>query len=270
MDVARVARIVDAQATQRKMIEDRVLQTVLNIVSGFDGWYSPEQIAQMTAHVVAYIEAGQVQVGALTNAYLSQVAREITGQPHSSAAPLVDPTTVRNATAHADAYERLTAQYRYLVSTGMDPTVALAAVQTRAKTMVTSDVALHVRRQARGWMHYHNWRMFRRVVRPERSFGGVCGLCLVASDRLYYRGDLMPIHDNCHCEPILVTRRSDPGSILNRDTLDEIYDDAGSTYANDLIDVKYRIEEHGELGPILVDDRHHFRDAREALALTTH
>lgn len=269
-DIDRITAIVDASTTVQAQIHDRVLQTVLQLVGQFNGWYSDQEIATLTRHIVAQVEAGQLQMASLTNAYLSRVAAELTGRTYAPA-PLIDPSTLRHGVAHQDVYTRLAGHYRYLVSIGKDPTTALAAVQTRAKTITHMDLRLSVAYENRGWMNYHNWKMFRRIVRPERSRTGTCGLCLVASDRLYYRGDLLPLHDNCFCNVMPVTRKTDPGSILNRDSLDEIYSDADySTYAEDLMKVKYRVEQHGELGPILVDDRHSFRDATEALALTTH
>lgn len=40
---------------------------------------------------------------------------------------------------------------------------------------------------------------YRRVIHPELSRGGTCGMCIAASDRLYKIGTLMPIH--AHCVP---------------------------------------------------------------------
>lgn len=68
---------------------------------------------------------------------------------------------------------------------------------------------------------------YRRVVHPELSKGGSCGLCLVASTRMYSRPDLKPVHDRCHCEVLPVTREHDPGDSLNRIDLGDLYDAAG-------------------------------------------
>lgn len=269
-ELARITRILDARTAQRTQIQDRVMRAVLELVGSFDRWYSSADIRALTERITAYVEAGQVQIGNLTNSYLSQVAFELTGKGYTPA-PLINPGSLRAGVTHEDVYARLAAQYRYLITLGFTDIDALAAVQTRARNLTHMDMLLSVTHQSRGWQDYHRWRMFRRVIRPEASRTGVCGLCLVASDRLYYRGDLLPIHGNCFCDVIPVTRENDPGSILNRDTLDELYADAGfSTYADDLRKTKYVIAEHGELGPILVRDGDNFRDARAVLEATTH
>lgn len=40
---------------------------------------------------------------------------------------------------------------------------------------------------------------YRRVLHPELSKTGSCGLCVVAADRWYSTADLLPLHANCHC-----------------------------------------------------------------------
>lgn len=45
---------------------------------------------------------------------------------------------------------------------------------------------------------------WRRVLHPEKSQGGPCLLCTLASTRSYWVDDLQPIHDGCHCEAVPV------------------------------------------------------------------
>lgn len=124
----------------------------------------------------------------------------------------------------------------------------------RAESIVTDELALAHRHQARktgiadsritGW---------RRVLHPELSTStGVCGLCIAASDRTYSRGDLQAIHTGCNCEPVPIVDGRDPGQELNAADLTALYDIAGSTYAADLLRVRVKVAEHGELGPALV------------------
>jgi hypothetical protein len=104
----------------------------------------------------------------------------------------------------------------------------------------------------------------RRIIHPELSKSGFsCGLCVIAADRMYYATDLMPIHDECNCEDAPVTAGFDPGAQLNRADLDRWYEAAGSNTAEDLVNVRVAIHEHGELGPILRRDGQHFRDVDE-------
>ena len=101
---------------------------------------------------------------------------------------------------------------------------------------------------------------YRRVIHPEFSKTGTCGLCIVASSRFYTKAELMPLHDLGKCTISPMTATQDLGLKLNEDDLAKIYDAAGSTYAEDLKKITVQINEHGELGPILTKKGDHFRD----------
>lgn len=97
---------------------------------------------------------------------------------------------------------------------------------------------------------------WRRVIRPELSKHGVCGLCVVAATQWYTRKNLKAMHNLCKCETLPVTKSADPGLRWNaedlRNNLDEIYGAAGgSTYGKKLKRVRVSVREHGELGPVL-------------------
>lgn len=92
---------------------------------------------------------------------------------------------------------------------------------------------------------------FRRIIHPEFSAGGVCGLCVAASDQIYHRETLRPIHIRCKCTSAPVTEQYDPGQPLNAGDLSRLYSDAGgSTSAADLKRTRYTVD-HTELGPVL-------------------
>lgn len=76
---------------------------------------------------------------------------------------------------------------------------------------------------------------------------GACQLCLIASTQRYHSGQLMPIHSHCGCGVAPITEPS--GQIINRDRYERIK--RGS-------DVKLRVREHGELGPVLTNADHSF------------
>ena len=97
---------------------------------------------------------------------------------------------------------------------------------------------------------------WRRVIRPELSMHGTCGLCVVAATQWYAKKDLRAIHHLCKCITLPVTKTADPGLRWNaedlRRNLDEIYGAAGgSTYGKDLKKLRVSVRDHGELGPIL-------------------
>lgn len=93
---------------------------------------------------------------------------------------------------------------------------------------------------------------YRRVIHPERSRGGTCGLCIAAADRIYHVAQLMPIHDGCKCTVAAVTEDYDPADDLNAVDLSQLYKHAGGTSAPHLKRTRYQVDQHGELGPVLV------------------
>ena len=95
---------------------------------------------------------------------------------------------------------------------------------------------------------------YRRVLHPELSRGGSCGLCIAASTQIYHVKKLMPIHTRCHCDVAAVTENDDPADVLNAHDLGQLYQLAkgrGSYDRTALSNVRYKVDEHGELGPVL-------------------
>lgn len=93
---------------------------------------------------------------------------------------------------------------------------------------------------------------YRRVLHPELSKTGSCGLCVVAADRWYSTSNLMPLHANCHCGVAPAGSDYDPGFQLNQKDLKRLYDEAGGTSSSALKQVRVKTITHGELGPVLL------------------
>ncbi|WP_165611120.1 ADP-ribosyltransferase [Mycolicibacterium conceptionense] len=93
---------------------------------------------------------------------------------------------------------------------------------------------------------------YRRIIHPELSRTGTCGMCIAASDRIYTVGKLLPIHDKCKCTIAAVTEDYDPADDLNTVDLAQLYKDAGGTSVAHLKRTRYQVDQHGELGPTLV------------------
>lgn len=124
----------------------------------------------------------------------------------------------------------------------------------RAGSIVGDELLLAERHQGRKAMSDDDRvQAYRRILHPELSgASGICGLCIAASDRVYYVKDLLPLHTGCHCTVLPVVNGRDPGNNLNAADLTALYDVAGSTYARDLLRVRVAVATHGELGPALV------------------
>jgi len=163
---------------------------------------------------------------------------------------------LRDGVTPLDVYQRPAEEYRYWLSTGLAENEALQKSVLRLSTMADTDLTLARRDEARRVFRNtpgDDIIGFRRVIHPEQSEDGTsCGLCVVASTRLYHTDDLLPIHDNCNCDILPVTDKNDPGKELNDLDLQQIYNAAGgSTAAGDLLKTKVSFLDHGELGPII-------------------
>ncbi|RIT32736.1 hypothetical protein D2E76_23285 [Mycobacteroides abscessus] len=107
----------------------------------------------------------------------------------------------------------------------------------------------------------------RRIIHPELSSTGTCGLCIAAADRIYRVTELLPIHNKCKCTYGVITEDFDPADQLNSMDLSQLYDDAGGTSAAHLKRTRYKVDEHGELGPVLVPKKaYEPRDAKKRAA----
>lgn len=180
-------------------------------------------------------------------------------------------------------YRRIAEQYRYqVVVEGVPEEKAAKKAAVRVETLIRTDVVLAVREQYHRNMNLPPGQRqqadgWRRVLHPELSQSGPCGLCVVAATRLYKREQLKEIHDLCVCEVLPVYGRMDPGLTLNDDDLRRVlgplYDAAGGTggdvikngkrHSGALKRVRVVLTEHGELGPVLVNGDQHFRGPAE-------
>ncbi|AXN43460.1 hypothetical protein MM1218R_01512 [Mycobacterium marinum] len=165
-------------------------------------------------------------------------------------------------------FQRPAALFRYLISQG-EPNADAQAVM-RIGTLIDDNLMLAQRlaqqevlakavdlddnRAGRG-RRRAKIIGYRRVIHPELSRGGTCGMCIAASDRIYKVGELMPIHHLCHCTIAAVTEDHDPADDLNAVDLNALYKAAGGTSAAHLKRTRYVVDQHGELGPVLVPKR---------------
>ena len=134
-------------------------------------------------------------------------------------------------------------------------------MEERMERMVNDDIAMAKRDAHRDALANTPARVtgYRRVVHPELAETGVsCGLCIVASTRIYKKSDLMPIHNLCNCEPVEIVDGLDPGDQINaEDNLFDLYSEAGNTSdGRALKEQGYTVFDHPELGPVLRNTKH--------------
>nr|WP_062395493.1 hypothetical protein [Pseudonocardia sp. AL041005-10] len=257
-------RLVSTYTAARRSLTDRTTARARVSWARLDV-YSTPQVEEFARVVAQLSQSAQLQTAQLTEAYLRTTLAMMGAAPSDRAAarPIgrrqVDPLKV---------YQRPPETVRWAQSTGVSPADARDRGGTRLDTMLDTDIALAARDAAHSVLSRSDrvtgWR---RVLRPEMSRSGPCGLCMVAADRIYHRGDLLDMHDGCCCLPMPITAAFDPGAGLNAEDLDRVYSAAGGrTDRAALARVRIATREHGELGPRLVDARHHFRDPDDVAA----
>jgi hypothetical protein len=163
---------------------------------------------------------------------------------------------MREGVTPLDVYQRPAEEFRYFKSTGVSDQEALVKAIERVTTMADTDLALTRRDESRRvFRNTPEVTGYRRIIHPERSQDGTsCGLCVVASTRVYHTDQLMPIHDECNCDVLPIYGDEDPGKDINDsdyDMIRAVYEAAGSNEAGDLLKTKVSFTEHGELGPII-------------------
>lgn len=257
--IADVLRVVQPIQRQAATVTDGYLTRAATIVSG-----RPQRAA------------GAVDIRRLRRAMTEQVADEILagarqvvrvelGGLADEPSRRVEPSPPwgledgREAQDPAEAYGRVADGYRWSVTMlGDDPEKAQRKAAVRIATTAQTDVQLAVRAQYQKTMSAQGAEGWRRILHPELSETGPCGLCVVAADRIYNSEDLLPIHNRCVCEVLPIYAGADPGLTLNGDDLAAVYEAAGGNTREKLRRISVLMTEHGELGPSLVyADQHH-------------
>lgn len=253
-----------AQAAAQQQVLDRTLALLFAAWALISDPRDPDQLRRFAGSAANTLRAAETAVGRLTEAYLRRVFRSL-GVRTPNARLVVIPGSLRFGVPTRDVVLRPAATVRYLRSEDTPRDAADAAGRARLQAIGETQVQLAQREASRQvYERVEAVRGYRRVIRPELSEGGTCGLCVAASDRIYRRGDLMPIHDKCKCITLPIVGAHDPGFRLNELDLKRLYKGAGGTAGAKLKRTRYRVEQHGELGPVLVRQDRAFRTAADA------
>jgi hypothetical protein len=271
-EVAALIALVDAQARAYDRVQETLLATVRRLMGVlFNRWYFQREVDAVARDLRDAVRDAQEIVGDQTEEYLDGifdilgVRKTRAGERMHVRLPArlrkVDPLTEWNRPAREARVQRL--------FNGLDEFDANELALQRAERQARMDLAL-----ARQEAERQRWDVsgdiigFRRILHPELSDTGPCGLCVVAADRIYSKGDLKELHNGCVCTVFPIVKAGDltidPGRTMNEDELQAIYDAAGgSNRRRELQRVRMEVLEHGELGPILVDGRNNNRATRK-------
>lgn len=222
-------------------------------------WYSGDGVQEWASQAAESSRSAQRAVASLTDSYLDRVL-DLDGvsAPHAD----VDVDDLRGVDP-VEVWSRPAEQYRFAASRDKDP---LEAAFARIEALSDGDVRLAERMATKAKLAaVESVIGYRRILHPELSAGGSCGLCVAAADLLYKPADLLPIHPRCQCTVLPVIKgRPDPKS-LNPATYKQVLEisDAHKTSAGappkttraDLGRVRVRVVQHSELGAVLTYER---------------
>lgn len=259
----RLESLVSAHAAQRDSLITQLIKLLLGIWSPFSGWGDDDLMNVAAGQAATYALAATKRMRQIDLAFTKMVFAEY-GIQYDGLDNIED-VYPRSGVSALEVHRRPALQYRYAISQGKTADEARQAAIDRATALAETDVRTAGRDEShRAYQATTNVIGWRRILHPELSRTGPCGLCVVASDRFYKTSDLEELHDKCVCGKLPVVVGADPGTAINRADLDRIYAAAGSTGAEDLKRTRVVVRQNGELGPILTRQGQNFRDANDA------
>ncbi|WP_054686468.1 hypothetical protein [Microbacterium sp. No. 7] len=259
----QVRRVVETYAEQHASLVTSLIRILVGLWVPFRWFGRPDMINARAAQSAVYVDVATEQARLLARAYMVQMLNAIDVEPSPSA---FENMYARSGTPIVEVYKRPARQVEHELRKALESTDATKTITERIEQIVEADLAAAARDEQQRVIDATPAEKvigYRRVIHPELSKTGTCGLCIVASSRFYTRDDLLDLHDRCKCTVAPLTASNDPGLRLNREDLDKLYEAAGSNYAEDLKRISIRTVEHGELGPILVQKGHHYKDVAE-------
>lgn len=247
--------LLDRQSRLRANISSRVEAVLRQTWTGLGSWRG-DDVDRFLEMVVPIIEASQVSMASITEVYLTEVLGDLLDEVPDLPGVSADMTNLRPVPTD-EVYKRPFVETWTGLSQGQGLEAAVATGLDRLLRLAEDDLSLAHRRTA--LMVIDNSDRvtgYRRIIRPELARGGTCGLCASAAQNVYRRRDLLPVHTRCHCEVMPIVRTTsgsikDPGEGVNDADLTSIYGAAGGTGQKDLKEVRVKVADHGELGPVL-------------------
>lgn len=226
--------------------------------------------AQAWVAAAVPITAGaQTATASLVAGYIAVLAQAVTGAASRTAAdPDAVTTEALRGVAATEVYMRPVITARRILSEGRPLSQALRIGGERARSTAETDILLAQRATTVDIAEREP-----RIVGYSRVLTGAsCALCATASTQRYGSSDLMPIHNNCDCGVAPIWGDRDPGRVINRQLVADLREAAKTTGDRDYWRARHvtvdedgtvrlpepKIQQHGELGPVLTDASHEF------------
>jgi hypothetical protein len=240
---AEVLALVQAQAAARQQIADLTTAAVTAEVRAFGGWYDTARITTLAARLAKLTRAGQKQTATSTDSFAARILTLLTGRRRRVVGP-VPVADLWGGVPLENVYGRLADQYRWLEATRgpqappearispatgdplpvlSEPDI-LSQVVTRAEVQSDTALTLAFREQ---WVSdlakVGTVTGYRRVIHPELTKGGSCGLVCGGEPRSTTRRISCPVHGRCKCTTMAIVGEplgpGDPGAAINSEDL---------------------------------------------------
>ena len=271
-----LVELVETQESEVGRLLQGAASALRGPLSAFQGWDDHQAIRGLSELLGAILRGFESVAARSADSYMARAISITTGkrfEPVGTRRTQLGRTGADNATVLG----RIANQYRYTRSEAdraliesarsgkvldiPDPT---AAAFDRLDRIIGTNLQMATRHQARTTMAAStDVTHYRRIIHPELAEVGTCGLCIAASDREYRKAELLPIHPECHCTVLPGTKKFDPQTV-NEIDFGKIYTDAGGTSAEQLRKTRYRVDEHGEIGPVIRPEDEPIRTKRQA------
>lgn len=203
--------------------------------------YDEQNVPAFLARAVPAVAIAQRSSIALTAAFLARQSGE--QLPAADVAAILAAT--RAGVPLEEVYRRPFVTVWTALQDGTRWEDAVAAGLARA----SGSAAFDVQAAMRGTLRDVGERTDRIVGYERVPDAGACSFCRLVAGQRYTTAQLMPLHNRCGCGVDVITRAR----------RDEFFE---GNRANDLDlsveDARVAIEQHGELGPVLVDAQHQF------------
>lgn len=229
-------------------------------------------IDRIVARIIPVVQAGQVQVAQLTDAYVGRMS-VLAGVTWVSGVDREAVVDYRGVPAD-DVYRRPAVTTYTALSKGASYADAVTQGANRLQSIVATDIQQAKNRQASRSIGGSGFKYFERRLTGREN----CAFCVIASTQRYLNGDLMPLHPGCDCDCVPLQSMKDPGQVIKPELLElthaaidaklggtdrgarELGLNKSSTKGQPLSDFTELIivNEHGELGPTLGWRSDHF------------
>lgn len=203
-------KLIEKQASLVTGLSVQTLTMLNRLWTPYRNWYDYDVTLGQSARSSTIVEAAMKAARQRQRTYMRFVYRELgLTMPKDEAidtdggVQITIPGGVelymREGVTPLDVYQRPAEEFRYFKSTGVSDQEALEKAIDRVTTMADTDLSLTRRDENRRiFRNTPKVTGYRRIIHPERSQDGTsCGLCVVASTRIYTTDQLMPIHDEC-------------------------------------------------------------------------